>query len=88
MEHNLPGDGSSVWIPIGRRPEIGDFLQVVHAFEMRKHFASMSKEIREYIVDVSVTVENVGDDNVQIGGKAFFNAKPTETGKSLLLQKC
>lgn len=88
MEHDLSADGARMRIPHGRRSQIGDLLQVVHALEMGKHFAGVTQEIREDVVDVSVAVENVGDDNVQIGGKTFFDAEPTKAGESLLLKKC
>lgn len=79
MEHNLPGNGTCVWIPMGRCSQIGDFLQIVHTLEMGKHFSGVSKEVGKDVVNVSVTLENVSDDNVQIGRKTFFDAKPTET---------
>lgn len=85
MEHDLPGHGPCMRIPVGGRSQIGDLLQIIHAFEMRKHSTGVAQEVGKDVVDVAGTLKNVGDHNVQVSRETLFNAEPPEAGECLLL---
>jgi len=69
MKHDLPGNGSSVAVPIRGLPQVGDLLQVVHAVQVRKHRLCVIQEVWENVIDVARSLCNIAKGNVQVHRK-------------------
>lgn len=88
MEDDFSVDGARRLIPIRGLSQVANFFQIVHAIKMRKDLFGMSKEVREDVIDVTGTLQNVAKDHVNVDGKSCgFETVATKAGECLLLQQ-
>lgn len=87
MEDDLPVDCSGAAVPVCGLSQVRDFLQVVHAVQVREHLLGMSEEEREEVVHMSGALNDVRYDDVQVNGEVLrLHAKSPEVGERLLLE--
>jgi hypothetical protein len=76
-------------IPICRKSQIRDFLEIVKAFQVWECLFGMPHKVRQQTVNMSSTHDNVIEHNVQIYRKVIallrtFKTEPSETQIGLM----
>lgn len=66
VEYYLAIHGPGHGVPIGRSSQVGYFLEIVHALEMRKHLACMAQEVRQEVGRVAGALEYVADYHMEV----------------------